>query len=173
MTAGELDAIASRYERAWGVNRLPLLVSEQSAAKWQTALDLLAAEYPPAGFTWEQVRQSLARGWAALEAEAKARGHEPLPGPVAEAEWMPGRLFAIAHDDAHRQAMELRNKADKRTVGIFTVAEVARLIAHIPIVGEIKEAWPLADLQPPRRPVPGRMPEDAIPFGQPMEAADA
>lgn len=164
MTPAELDAVAARYERAWGIGRLPLLVSEQTAAKWQAALDMLAADFPPPGRTWEQLRESLARGWAALAAEATAREHEPLPGPVAEAEWDKGRVFAVALDDTHKQALVLRNKGRDR-YSVWTVAEIATLIRSIPLVGAIGETFPDSSVLAPKpRPV-GRLPQDAIPFG--------
>lgn len=166
MTPVELDAIATRHEREWGIGRLPLLVSAESAARWQAALDLLAADYPPAGRSWDDVRASLARGWAALAQEARARGHEPLPGPVAEAEWEPGRIFAVALDPAHKQALELRATADKRDhYSVWTVAELAVLIRSIPLVSTIKDMFPGADILPPRLPPVGRVPRDDIPFG--------
>jgi len=166
MTPAELDAIAARHEREWGMGRLPLLVSPESAARWQTAQDMLAADYPPAGRTWDDLRASLARGWAALAAEARARGHEPLPAPVAEAEWEPGRVFAVALDAWHKQALELRAKADKReSYSVWTVAELAVLIRSIPLVSTIKDMFPAAEILPPRLPPVGRVPRDEIPFG--------
>lgn len=167
MTAEELDAIAISYERRWGLGRLPRLVSAETATKWATATALLESDWPPAGQTWEAVRASLARGWAALEAEATARGHAPLPGPVAEAEWEPGRVFAVALDPEHKQALEVAAKQDGRqNYSVWTVAELARLIASVPIVGEIKNTWPGAEItgRPQPRPV-GPMLQDDIPFG--------
>ena len=167
MTAEELDAIASKHERQWGIGRLPLLVSEQTAARFAGALDLLTFDFPPAGQTWETVRASIARGWAALEAEARQRGHEPLPGPVAEAEWEPGKLFAVALDNHHRQALDLRAKADGRThYSVWTVAELAVLVRAIPIVSTIKDLFPGAEILPPRLPPVGKVPRDEVPFGE-------
>lgn len=162
MTAAELDAIASRYEREWGPGRLPLLVSQATATRWHAALDLLTAEWPPAGQTWETVRASIARGWAALAAEATARGHAPLAPACFEAEWAPGRRFAIASDELHRHAIEARNKAEGREVSVWTVAEVAALIAEIPICAAVKEQFPNAVARPVSR---GPVPADEIPFG--------
>jgi hypothetical protein len=163
MTPAELDAVAARYEREWGIGRLPLLVSPESAAKWQTALDMLAADDPPPGRSWEQVYASLARGWNAMVAEARARGHDPLPGPVAEAEWDPGKVFAIALDATHKQALELRAKHDKRRhYSVWTVVEVATLIRAIPIVTSIKDMFPGAEILPPRLPPVGRVPRDDL-----------
>ena len=166
MTAEELDAIASKQERAWGIGRLPLLVSEQTAARFAGALDLLTFDFPPNGQTWETVRASIARGWAALDAEARQRGHEPLPGPVAEAEWEPGKVFAVALDNHHRQALDLRAKADGRKhYSVWTVAELAVLVRAIPIVSTIKDLFPGSEILPPRLPPVGKVPRDEVPFG--------
>jgi hypothetical protein len=166
MTPAELDVIASGCEREWGIGRLPLLVSEQTAARFQAALDLLASDWPPAGQTWEAVRASIARGWAALDGEARKRGHEPLPGPVAEAEWEPGKVLAVALDNHHRQALDLRAKAEGRQhYSVWTVAELAVLVRSIPIVSSIKDMFPGAEILPPRLPPVGKVPRDEIPFG--------
>jgi hypothetical protein len=171
MTPAELDAVAARYERQWGIGRLPLLVSAATATKWAAALDLLAAEYPPTGRTWEELRASLAKGWSALAEEAMLRGHEPLPGPVAEAEWEPGKVFGVALDPHHKQALELRAKADRREhYSVWTVAELAVLVRSIPIVSNIKDMFAGADILPPRLPRVGRVPRDEIPFGEETQA---
>ena len=175
MTPAELDEIASRYEREWGVGRLPLLVSAATAQRFQFAMDLLAADFPPAGQTWEAVRASIARGWAALAAEATARGHEPLPPAIHEIplEGCPGAVAAICRDDAHAQALILRAKAEGRTVSTWTLAEVVRVIQANELVNAIKDRWPGATVLPLRRKA-GAMPEDEIPFGHPEEEmADA
>lgn len=163
MTPAELDLIANKHEREWGINRLPLIVSPDLAARFQGALDLLAADYPPAGKTWEEVRASIARGWQAMAADARARGHEPLPGAVAEAEWDKGKVFAVALDATHKQALELRAVADKRRhYSVWTVAEIATLIRAIPLVSDIKDMLPGADIMPPRLPPVGQVPRDDL-----------
>lgn len=165
MTPNELDAVAARHERQWGIGRLPLLVSSETAARWQAALDLLRHDHPPAGRSWDDLRASLARGWERLADEAKARGHEPLPGPVAEAEWAPGRIFAIALDQDHAQALNLRAKADGRKPGdycVWTVLDVAHLIQSIPLASDILATWPGAEVLPPRLPPVGRVPRDDL-----------
>jgi hypothetical protein len=85
---------------------------------------------------------------------------------VAEAEWEPGKLFAVALDNHHRQALDLRAKADGRAhYSVWTVAELAVLIRSIPIVSTIKDLVPCAEIVPPRLPPVGRVPRDEVPFG--------
>ena len=163
MTPTELDAVAAKHEREWGIGRLPLLVSPELATRWQSALDLLRNDHPPPGQTWDSVRGSLAKGWPAMAAEARARGHEPLPAPVAEAEWEPGRIFAVALNPVHKQALELRAKADERTsYSVWTVAELATLVRSIPIVSNIKDMFAGAEILPPCLPPVGRVPMDDL-----------
>lgn len=173
MTPTELDEIASRYEREWGIDRLPLLVSAPTAQRFQAAMDLLAADFPPAGRSWEDVRASVARGWAALAAEATQRGHAPLPPAIHEIplEGCPGAVAAICRDDAHAQALILRAKAEGRTVSTWTLAEVVRVIQANELVNVIKDRFPGATVLPMRR---QSLPEDEIPFGHAQkEMADA
>jgi hypothetical protein len=82
---------------------------------------------------------------------------------VAEAEWAPGRVFAVALDNHHRQALDLRAKAERRThYSVWTVAELATLIRSIPIVTSIKDLFPGAEILPPRLPPVGRVPKDDL-----------
>jgi hypothetical protein len=175
MTPAEMDEIAARYEREWGVDRLPRLVSEATAQRFQAAMDLLRADFPPAGRSWEDVRASIARGWAALATEATQRGHAPLPPAIHEIplEGCPGAVAAICRDDEHAQAVILRAKAEGRTVSTWTLAEVVRVIQANELVNVIKDRFPGATVQQRRR-AAGPMPADEIPFGHDAEEmADA
>lgn len=173
MTLDELDQIATRYEREWGIGRLPKLVSPETAQRWQAAMDMLAADFPPAGQTWEAVRASIARGWAALAAEAFQRGHGPLPPAIHEVplDGAPGAVAAICLDDEHAQAIALRAKAEGRAVSTWTLAECVRVIQANELVNTIKHTWPGANVLPMRRKA-AEMPEDEIPFGGAGDAAD-
>ena len=175
MSPSELDQIANRFEREWGVDRLPRLVSAATAQRFQAAMDLLRSDMPPAGRSWDDVRASIARGWAALAAEAAQRGHEPLPPAIHEIplEGCPGAVAAICRDDEHAHAVALRAKAEGRTVSTWTLAECVRVIRANELVNVIKDRFPGATVVPLRRKA-GPMPEDDIPFGnQEQEMADA
>lgn len=166
MNQAELDALVWRLEMAWGIGRLPGLVSPEMAKRFagaQKALDAFngGGALPSWAATPEALRAALARGWQALATEADARGHAPLPPPVAETEYEPGRLFAIAMNDDHRHALEARNKADGRKVAVWTVAEVATIIRSIPIASSIKDLFPGAAILPPKLPsLKGRWVQD-------------
>ena len=73
-----LDAVATRYEEKWGVDRLVKLVPPETASRFGSAkakLDV-AIEADDAD---EVARRAsvLARGWEALDKEATAAGHQP------------------------------------------------------------------------------------------------
>lgn len=160
MTLSQLDEVANQMERRWGINRLPLLVTPATAAKFKAAADALDTfndhgALPGWAPTPEALRAVVARGWQAMDAEATAAGAEPMGEAFAEAEWAPGRFFAIARDDAHKQALVLRVKAEKRDVCIFSVQEVGQLIASIPDVARICELFPGAYITTPPAPTRG------------------
>lgn len=149
----KIDQLATDLERKWGVGRLPLLVSRETAERfgyWRDQLaDAQEAEFPdPARLA--ELRGIVVRGWQALDAEAERSGHTPMPPAWAEAEWAPGRVFAIALDDEHRQALILRDKAEGRDVSVFTVAEIGQLIRSIPDVARVMELFPGAQVTVPQ-----------------------
>lgn len=154
----KIDLLAASLDRKWGPGRLPLLVSRETAERfgyWRDQLaDAQEAEFPDAARLAE-LEGIVIRGWHALDAEAEAAGHQPMGDAWVEAEWAPGRIFAIALDDAHRQTLILRSKAEGRDVSIFTVAEVGQLVASIPDVARIMELFPGAYVTTPPAPVRG------------------
>lgn len=165
MLTSELDDVVASYERTWGINRLPLIVSAETAARFRAAEALHRQEHE-LGCTPERsatLNAMMFRAWTALAKEAVARGHKPLGPSCFEAEWAPGRIFAIAVDAEHAQALNARNKAEGRDVSVWTVAEVGALIGDIPLVRAIKDTWPGAEVRPLTKTPP--LPADEIPFG--------
>ena len=73
-----LDAVATRYEEKWGVDRLAKLVPPETAARFGSAKAKLDAAIE-ADDADEVARRAsvLARGWEALDKEATAAGHQP------------------------------------------------------------------------------------------------
>lgn len=169
MTLDQLDSLAASMERKWGVDRLPRLVPPAWRAKFETLQAQLDAASSFGGDATAAIA-ALAKAWRLMDAEATAAGHEPMAPAFAEAEWAPGRLFAVAHDDAHRQTLVARNKHEGRDVSVFTVADLARLVASIPDVARIYELFPGAYIAAqPATFRPGKrkadLPQDEIPFG--------
>lgn len=166
----QLDEVAGQMERRWGVDRLIRLVTPDTAARFKHWADKLNTALEHGGGNVAELAAIVERGWKAMDAEATAAGHEPMAPAYAEAEWAPGRLFAVAHDDAHRQTLIARNKHEGRDVSVFTVADLARLVASIPDVARIYELFPGAYIAAqPAAFRPGKrragLPADDIPFG--------
>ena len=165
-----LDETVAQLERKWGVDRLPRLVSPETAARFKHWQDKLNVAIEHGGGNVAELASIVERGWKAMDAEATAAGHEPMAPAYAEAEWAPGRLFAVAHDDAHRQTLIARNKHEGRDVSVFTVADLARLVHSIPDVARILELFPGAYIAAqPAAFRPGKrkadLGHDEIPFG--------
>lgn len=160
-----LDQTANDMERKWGIGRLSLLVSPELAARFMAAQDVHGAG-PTATRSQADLDAMMARAWAAMDAEASARGASPLPPAIHEIplEGCPGAVAAICLDDEHAQAVLLRAKHEGRTVSVWTLVEVVRVIQANELVNRIKDRWPGAVVLPTKA-RGGRVPQDAIPFG--------
>jgi len=157
-----LDHLANEMERKWGIGRLPLLVSAETAARFAAASDRHGAG-PTATHSQADLDAMMARAWAALDAEATARGAGQLPPAIHEIplEGCPGAVACLCLDDEHAQAVQLRAKAEGRCVSVWTIAEVVRVIQSTELVNRIKHVFPGATVQRRTRLVD----DPEIPFG--------
>ena len=91
-----LDRVAVDLERTWGVNRLPELVAPDLAAKFATAQEQ-CDEAIRSGDTAAAAGKAtaLARGWKALDAAARAAGHQPNDLGVVWTASVEGQAFAV------------------------------------------------------------------------------
>lgn len=140
-----LDELAASMERKWGIGRLPLLVSPELRARWDATLAACEDEFKPQA----DKDAMMMRAWRALDAAATAAGAAPLPPAIVECRTDAGDIVAIAHDDAHGQALALRAKAEGRAVAVWTLPEVLRIVcaAQDSVVGAIKNAFPGAEVR--------------------------
>ena len=161
-----LDHLANQMERRWGIGRLPLLVSPETAAKFQAASDRHGSG-PTVTHSQADLDAMMARAWRALDAEAVSRGASPLPPAIHEIplEGCPGAVAAICLDDEHAQAVLLRAKAEGRTVSAWTLAECVRVIQASEVVNQIKGAFPGANVLPAKAPRAHLVDDAEIPFG--------
>lgn len=129
LTAAEIacDYALAPFDRAsrdmgakWGIDRLPELVSPQTAARWGQALaglnQAIDAADPAQVQAWAEVCQ---RGLAAMDAEA-AQHHQPANPQIWEYEYA-GFRFGIFHDGAEWQAAK-RKRPD---LLLYSMQEVA------------------------------------------------
>lgn len=178
LTFPQLDELVSAIERRWGPGRLPRLVSPATQAKFAKAQAIAAGTAPlwPGG-SLADVPGMLVRAWQAMEAEALKAGYEPLPDGCFEIQGQDGATIVVCRDPLHVQTIELRAKAEGRTVRTWTLDEVAVVLGGtspmLAMVNATKEAWPGAEVKRVSRPLP----KDPVPFGawgagdQPKETA--
>ena len=133
LTAG-IDHAASEAEAKWGVDRLPLLVSDDTRAKfirqskrWRDAVEVSWTAPVVTHADMEALRSAsggMRRAWAALDAEAFNAGHQPLAPQVWETTLRDGTVVAVVRSTA--EAIHVNR--DGRYVSVWTLAEVANVI---------------------------------------------
>jgi len=158
--AGALDTLVSKLEREWGFDRLPRLVSPETRERFVSAQDM-HRQATMAGEDMAELDAMMMRAWRALEAEARAGGYEPLPGPLltVQADEAERGTICICQDDTHAQAVLARAKAEGWNAEVWTVEEVGRVLKGASPSAEIKAAFPKA--KGVRR---GQLIEDEIPI---------
>jgi hypothetical protein len=163
MALGPFDTTARAMSARWGVDRLPELVSPAMADRWATAMINLNAainsEDPE--LTAARVAACL-RGFAAMDAEATAAGHQPITPHAIEFNTADGKVGAILADDAAWPAY----RALRPDVRIYTITEVANaLAAYGSTVAAVKDAFPGARIVDVRKPTDLEAePDDKIVF---------
>ena len=155
MTPAALDALLAQYDRRWGPCRLPDLVSPETRARYEAVRDALAEGVAPWADSPAAIRQVMAKAWAAMEAEAIAAGHAPLPPAIVEVQGERAR-YAFAFDDAHRQALVLRYAAEARPVTIWSASDLLALVDRPELPQEAMRQFPGASVQPAPRGGPRR-----------------
>lgn len=146
----EADQTASEMERKWGVGRLRLLVGAELREKFDRQRYLLNQA------VWhgelEAVRRESMRmvtAWLALDRKATEAGRASCQPEVWEVGLADGSVAAIVQDNATASQVI----ADGRKVQVFTLEEIARLLAAAPAVVKAKQVWPGAEVVSARRSV--------------------
>lgn len=143
------DTAARDMERKWGINRLEGLVSPETAARYGSALGKLNAAIAAADPAEVAVRAGVCiRGLAAMDKEAEAAGHQPIPPQAQEIE-VDGKLCAVLWDDAAWPAYH----ALRPGVRTYSPREVANaLAAYGQTVAAIKDTFAGAEVVAVRKP---------------------
>jgi len=119
-----LDKIATDMERKWGVDRLPSLVSPETAAKFGSAKARLDASLDGSNVDEAVKRLSvMVRAWKALDEEAE-RNHEPLVADVWTVIDDCGEMRTIARSTA--DATKYIREGGKGKV--YSTQEVVRIL---------------------------------------------
>jgi hypothetical protein len=143
------DAAVREMDRKWGVDRLPELVSVESAAKWGKAMaglnGAIDAHDPDKTKFWVEV---CLRGLASMDAEAVSLGRSVSDPDIWEYE-LDGTVFGIIADNREWPAAY----AKRPGIAIFSMREVAvALQAHKNgLVSAVKIAFPGAEIKAIRR----------------------
>jgi hypothetical protein len=166
----DVDMVAIRTEERWGRDRLRLLVDAGLREKFDRQRYLLNQAMWH-GDLQDVLREAdrMLKAYRALDRAADAAGADKLAPEVWEGVTPDGTVVAIVRND-----MDLRLVvAQGRHVEVYTVDEIARLLAAYPALVAAKVSFPGAQVTrasgPPRDPlqvVPdSKAPiDDAIPF---------
>lgn len=139
----EADMTAIEMERKWGAGRLRLLVGPEMREKFDRQRYLLNQAIWHGDL--EAVRreaQRMVKAWLALDRAAIAAGKGGLSPQVWEVALEDGTVAAIVPDDATARAVY----ADGRKVAVYTLDEIARLLASFPSLARAKQTWPGASV---------------------------
>ncbi len=154
---GPFDTAAREAERKWGVNRLEGLVSPETAAKYGSAIAKLNAAIDAADPEAVAMRAGVCiRGMAAMDAEATAAGHQPLPPEAWEIE-VDGVTCAILKD-GNQWPVYAALRPGVRT---YTLREVGNaLAAYGQSVAAVKDAFPGSEVKAVRSPLAQELNDD-------------
>ena len=140
----------------WGMDRLPLLVSDETRAKfyrqshrWGSAYrdaweaDMLTRDHLDAV---QSAAGGMRRAYAAMAAEAVEAGHRPLSPEVWETTLEDGTVAAIVKTDAEAGHVI----ASGRALVVYSLAEIASVIDALPkVLQDAKRAFPGATVRTP------------------------
>jgi hypothetical protein len=144
------DAAVREMDRKWGVDRLPELVSVESAAKWGKAMaglnGAIDAHDPDKVKFWVEV---CLRGLASMDAEAVSLGRHVSDPDIWEHEYE-GKVYGIIADGREWPAAY----AKRPGIAIHTMREVAVALheQRNGLVNAVKLAFPGAEVKAVRRP---------------------
>jgi hypothetical protein len=149
LSLAPFDAAVRAMDKRWGIDRLPELVSVESAAKWGKAMaglnGAIDAHDPDKTKFWVEV---CLRGLASMDAEAVTLGR-PVSDPMIWEHEYEGKVYGIIADGREWPAAY----AKRPGIAIHTMREVAvALHEHRNgLVNAVKLAFPGAEVKAVRR----------------------
>ena len=154
----DMDMVAIAMEEKWGRDRLRLLVPRELREKFDRQ------RYKVNSAIWHGNLQDvkveadrMIKAWRALDRAAEASGAHLLAPEVWEAVTPDGTVVAVVKNDVDARLVV----AQGRHVEVYTMNEVARMLANYPILAAAKASFP--GCQVVRVSGPPRDPLDAIP----------
>jgi hypothetical protein len=156
-----VDAVTKEYERIWGVGRLDLLVSNELREKFRKQQKRFNDAITDHNL--ESVKKSgdaFKRAWHVLGNAAVDAGHFPLRPEVWEISMPDGSVAAFVRTNAE-QANITR---EGRYLQVWTMEEIARVIAKFPEVAIAKQTFPGATVQSVKNKNTWKVEDEQIPF---------
>lgn len=157
LSLAPFDAAVRAMDKRWGIDRLPELVSTESAAKWGTAMaglnGAIDAHDPDKVKFWVEI---CLRGLTAMDAEAVSLGR-PVSDPMIWEHEYEGQVYGIIEDGREWPAAY----AKRPGIAIHTMREVALALHEHrnKLVNAVKLAFPGAEVKAVRR-VPQDLEDD-------------
>lgn len=157
------DRIAREMDNAWGVDRLPELVTPALSAKFGAAVaylnEAISANDPDKAAA---AATNCIKGLRAMDAEARSLGRQPLPADV----WVhqhEGRTFAVMRETGDWTTLQ----ATLQGIPVYSLREVALAMesykSALPIVDAVKKSFPGAEVGAVRSKLAEEL-EDEIPW---------
>lgn len=159
-----VDALAVDMERKWGAGRLRLLVEQE----WRLRFDSQAVKWNQA--VWHGDLDDVAReagrminAWRKLDALAEQAGSAPMSAERWEVALDDGSVAVIVRSPSEAN----RVVADGRCLNVYSLEEIARLLAGYRELAIAKAVFPGATVTAVREPVDPKWSvelDDEIPF---------
>lgn len=162
-----LDRVAADMERQWGVGRLPQLVSPETAARFALAEEQCEVAIASGDIQEAALKAgALARGWHALDKEARDRGHKPADVGQVWCVAVEGRPYAVCLHTADSGAVAAMYP-DHTAISVLELLRVLHGVEAGRIISKAKELWPGAAVtarKPSDKPPADWSRGDEIPF---------
>lgn len=169
-----IQHVRAEADAKWGVDRLRLVVSEESRTKFDRQADKYGRALKEAWATGERPLTAIAiaglqeaarrmrTAFRVLDTEATSMGVSGLPEAVWEVSTHDGQVIAFCRDTASAVAYQAQSG---RKVSTWTPAEIANLIAALPaLLGEAKAHFPGACVVTPMHRPSKFVPDAQVPF---------
>ena len=162
-----LDRAASEMEFKWGCERLPSLVSPQTASLFGSAKAKLDAAIL-ANDPQEVVRRAavMIKGWSKMDAEATERGHKALSPEIWSHTTSTGFKVAVARSNADA-IKSIRTDDRMEGAAVYSLDEIARILEadSYRLLDTVKKTWPEAKVAKTRKKkAPASEFDDGVPF---------
>lgn len=159
-----MDRLAIKMDEKWGIDRLPELVSPETAQRYGSAMARLNAALED-GDPKEVLHraQVVMRGLASMDREAEAAGQPKASADYFETE-IDGFRFAVLKDSGSWKAF----KKERPDLEFFTMREIAVALKSLsldsPMFKSVKANFPQAELLSISERSTGKVLDDPLPF---------